>query len=58
MACMLGFIESRDLRRHHPFHHAVGGLEDDHLQARLAAGGRDFEADVPATDDDRAPARR
>ena len=57
MARMLGFIESRDLWRHHPTHDAVGGLEDHHIQASLAAGGRDFEADVAATDDDRAPAR-
>ena len=57
MARMLGFIESRDLWRHHPFHHAVGGLEDDHVQASLTASGRDFEADVATTDNDRAPAR-
>ena len=58
MPRMLGFIESRNLWCYDPFHHTVGGLEHDHIQARFAAGGRDFEADIPATDDDRAPPGR
>ena len=44
--------------RHHAVHHAVGGFEHGHLEAGLAAGGRDLEADVSAADDDRAPSGR
>jgi len=55
---MLALIELRDDRGHHPVHHPIRGFEDGDLEPRLAAGGRDFEADVSATDDHGAPSRR
>src|SRR3984885_10063445 len=56
VARMFRLHERGHLRAGHAIHGAIGHLEYGDLQAKLAAGRRDFKSDVAAADDHNPPA--
>jgi hypothetical protein len=51
---VFGLVELRQHRRDHAAHDTVGGFQHGDVNPGLAAGGGDFQSDVPAADDDGA----